>query len=46
MQREEREDEALAAVRRLQRQFPKNPDFALDEVSILTARREFQKRRA
>ena len=41
MQREEREDEALAAVRRLQRQFPKNPDFALDEVSVLTARREF-----
>ena len=45
MQREEREDEALAAVRRLQRQFPKNPDFALDEVSILTARREFGKAR-
>ena len=46
MQREEREDEALAAVRRLQRQFPKNPDFALDEVSVLTARREFGKARA
>ena len=45
MQREEREDEALAAVRRLQRQFPKNPDFALDEVSILTARGEFGKAR-
>ena len=45
MQREEREDEALAAVRRLRRQFPKNPDFALDEVSILTARREFGKAR-
>ena len=45
MQREEREDEALAAVRRLQRQFPKNPDFALDEVSVLTARREFGKAR-
>lgn len=38
MQREEREDEALAAIRRLIRQFPKNPDFVLDEVSILTAR--------
>ena len=46
MQREEREDEALAAVRRLQRQFPKNPDFELDEVSILTARRDFGKARA
>ena len=46
MQREEREDEALAAVRRLQRQFPKNPDFALDEVSILTARGDFGKARA
>ncbi len=46
MQREEREDEALAAVRRLRRQFPKNPDFALDEVSILTARGEFGKARA
>ena len=45
MQREEREDEALAAVRRLRRQFPKNPDFALDEVSILTARGEFGKAR-
>ena len=45
MQREEREDEALDAVRRLRRQFPKNPDFALDEVSILMARREFGKAR-
>ena len=45
MQREEREDEALAAVRRLKRRFPRNPDFALDEVSILTARREFTKAR-
>ena len=41
MQREEQEDEALAAIRRLTRKFPRNPDFALDEVSILTARREF-----
>lgn len=41
MQREEREDEALDAIRRLQRQFPRNPDFVLDEVSILTARGEF-----
>ena len=46
MQREEREDEALEAVRRLRRQFPKNPDFALDEVSILTARGDFGKARA
>ena len=42
MQREGREDEALAAVRRLRRQFPKNPDFALDEISVLTALGEFE----
>ncbi len=42
MQREEQEDEALAATRRLQRKFPKNPDFALDEVSILTAQGDFE----
>ena len=41
MQREGREEEALAAVRRLGRRFPKNPDFALDEVTVLTARGEF-----
>ena len=41
MQREEREDKALAAIRRLVRQFPKNPDFVLDEASILTARGDF-----
>jgi len=37
MQREGRDDEALAAIRRLKRQFPKNPDFALDEITVLTA---------
>jgi tetratricopeptide (TPR) repeat protein len=42
MQREEREPDALAAARRLVRQFPKNPDFALDEVSILTAQGDFE----
>ncbi len=42
MQREEREDEALAAIRRLNARFPKNPDFVLDEVSILTARGDFE----
>ena len=42
MQREGREDEALAAVRRLRRQFPKNPDFALDEITVLTALGEFE----
>ncbi len=41
MQREGREDEALAAVRRLRRRFPKNPDFALDEITVLTALGEF-----
>ena len=41
MQREEREDEALAAIRRLNRQFPRNPDFVLDEVSILMAQGDF-----
>ena len=41
MQREEREGEALEAVRRLMRQFPKNPDFALDEVSVLMAQHRF-----
>lgn len=42
MQREGREDEALAAVRRLRRRFPKNPDFALDEITVLTALGEFE----
>ncbi|MXZ59834.1 MAG: tetratricopeptide repeat protein [Acidobacteria bacterium] len=42
MQREEREDEALAAIRRLNTRFPKNPDFVLDEVSILTALGDFE----
>ena len=42
MQREEREDEALAAIRRLNARFPKNPDFVLDEVSILTALGDFE----
>ena len=41
MQREEQEDEALAATRRLNRQFPRNPDFVLDEVSILMAQGDF-----
>ena len=41
MQREEREDDALEAIRRLNRQFPRNPDFVLDEVSILTAQGDF-----
>ena len=45
LQREEREDDALASIRRLIRQFPRNPDFVLDEVSILMARREFRKAR-
>ena len=42
MQREGREDEALEAVRRLRRRFPKNPDFALDEITVLTALGEFE----
>ncbi len=42
MQREAREDDALAAIRRLNRQFPKNPDFVLEEVSILTALGDFE----
>ena len=46
MQREGREDEALAAVRRLRRRFPKNPDFALDEITVLTARGDFEAARA
>ena len=41
MQREGREEEALAAIRRLRREFPKNPDFALDEITVLTALGEF-----
>ena len=41
LQREQREDAALTAIRRLIRQFPKNPDFVLDEVSILMARGDF-----
>ena len=42
MQREGREDEALEAVRRLRHRFPKNPDFALDEITVLTALGEFE----
>ena len=34
MQREDRLDDALAAVRMLRGQFPKNPDYALEEVGI------------
>lgn len=34
MQREDRLDEALDAVRRLKEQFPKNPDFALEEAGV------------
>ena len=34
MQREDRLDEALAAVRTLREQFPKNPDYALEEIGI------------
>ena len=34
MQREDRLEEALDAVRRLKEQFPKNPDFALEEAGI------------
>ena len=41
MQREEREDAALEAIRLLNRQFPRNPDFVLDEVSILMAQGDF-----
>lgn len=37
MQREGREREALDAVRRLRRQFPRNPDFALEEIGVLAA---------
>ena len=46
MQREGREDEALAAIRRLRGRFPKNPDFALDEITVLTALGEFEAVRA
>lgn len=42
MQREGREEEALAAIRRLRREFPRNPDFALDEITVLTALGEFE----
>ena len=34
MQREDRLDEALDAVRTLREKFPKNPDFALEEAGI------------
>ena len=33
-QREDRLDEALASVRRLREQFPRNPDFALEEIGV------------
>lgn len=34
MQREERMDDALTAVGTLREQFPRNPDFALEEIGI------------
>lgn len=40
-QREKQFDEALAAVRTLGRQFPKNPDYALEEIAVLVSAREF-----
>ena len=40
-QREKQFDEALAAVRTLARQFPKNPDYALEEIAVLVSGREF-----
>lgn len=46
MQREHRPDEALAAMRELRREFPKNPDYALEEIGILLARRDFAAARA
>ena len=46
LQREERLEEALAAVRQLKREFPKNPDYALEEAGILIARRDFPAARA
>lgn len=40
-QREKQFDEALAAVRTLGRQFPKNPDYALEEIAVLVSARGF-----
>ena len=34
MQREDRLDDALKAVETLREQFPKNPDYALEEIGI------------
>ena len=40
-QREKQFDEALAAIRTLRRRFPRNPDYALEEVAVLVSRRDF-----
>lgn len=40
-QREKQFDEALAAIRTLRRRFPRNPDYALEEVAILVSQRDF-----
>lgn len=41
MQRERRFGEALAAVRQLRAEFPRNPDYALEEIGILISRRDY-----
>lgn len=40
-QREKQFDQALAAIRTLRRRFPKNPDYALEEIAVLVAQRDF-----
>lgn len=45
MQREGRDEEALDAATRLRRQFPRNPDFALEEIGVLTALEEYARAR-
>ena len=45
MQRERRFDEALAAVRELQAEFPRNPDYALEEIGILISRGNYREAR-
>ncbi len=45
LQREQRFAEALTAVRELRKRFPRNPDYALEEMGLLIAQRDFREAR-
>ncbi len=45
LQREQRFEEAHEAVRALRAEFPKNPDYVLEEIGILLSRKQYAKAR-